>query len=359
LNKIIFNLFWWLNINLPAFPSRIIPFLERREFLSGLMKIPAVLFDLALFYLLYLFSKKIDPKGKNNKLLIFIFVLLNPILIYLSSLWGQVDSVNLFFILLSVYLLLYTQKAFVSLSVFTLALLVKPTGLIFLPVYMIYFYKKFGLKILFFAFIISNIIFFASFLLFYKNGNIILFPYITYWQRVIGGQSMINISNSAFNFWSINPQFMKIKDIVKVIGPVSYKIIGFGMVVISYLYIVVKYFKNINIKNISSFFYAMFLTGYSYVMFSTRMHERYFVYLLPFIFLMGLKEKIYLKWTLFLSVLFFLNIYSSWMVVDVSWMSLKNTTIVSLLSIINFLTFLYFLFKINRRFFVKSGPFFK
>ena len=349
----VFNLLWWLNLKIPFFPSKIFTFLGTREYTVGFYKIPAIIFDLILAYLCYLFAKKLFPKDKQKHLLIIVMILFNPVFIYISSLWGQIETIVLSLFMISIYLLVYSKKPVSSFVLFVLSFLVKPVVIIFLPIYLIYFLKNYGWKKLFFSLIIGNLVFWLSFLPYYKNGNIFIYPYITYFQKILLSQSMSNVSNSAFNFWTIFPGLMNMKDTIKIVGPLSYKAIGFILVCISYIVITRLYLKKA--KNITVFFCSLFLTGFSYIMFATRMHERYWVYLLPFLFLIGLKERKYLKWTIFLSILFFLNIFYAWSVPYFNWInSLKNNITILLLSIINFLSFLYFLFKINSRFLIKS-----
>ncbi len=65
---LVHSLYWWLNIHIPLTPSNIIFFLEKIIFLAGLMKIPAILADLGIAFLIFLFAKKIIPKNKKIRL---------------------------------------------------------------------------------------------------------------------------------------------------------------------------------------------------------------------------------------------------------------------------------------------------
>ncbi|MBI5127257.1 hypothetical protein HZA76_02265 [Candidatus Roizmanbacteria bacterium] len=346
LKNVIFNLGWWLNIHLSVFPSNIIFFLEKKEMVLGLMKLPAIIFDLGLFFLLFLFAKKITPKSKKNWLWVFYFILLNPVFIYLSSLWGQVESVNLFLIFTSVYLLLYSRQAMLSLLFFILALLIKPTALIFLPVYLIYFLKKFDMKKLLTSFLVGNVIFWLMFLPFYKSGNVLFFPYLTYWQKIISGQSMPFVTNSAFNFWSVFPFLSHVKDQSLFLNLFSYRVLGVLITIILYLFVILRNIKKI--RQETTFSKVAFLTGFSFIMFFTRMHERYFIYLLPFLFLIVLKEKKYLIWLISCSIIFFLNVYYSWSVPYADFIGiLKNNFTVSLISSLNVFLFFKLLLKMN------------
>lgn len=352
----VFNVLWWLNLKLPFFPSKIFSFLSTREYTTGFYKIPAIIFDLILAYLCYLFAKKLFPKDKQKHILAVSLILFNPMFFYISGLWGQIEAIVLSFFLISVYLLIFSKKPVLSFVFFVLSFLVKPVIIIFLPIYIIYFFKKYRWKAIIHSLIIGNLIFWLSFLPFYKSGNIFIYPYTTYFNKIILSQSMDRVSNSAFNFWSIDPKLMQIKDTAKIVGPFSYQVIGLIIVIVFYSMIVSLYLKKT--KSITAFFYSIFLTGFTYIMFSTKMHERYFIYLLPFIFLISLKEKKYLKWFLFLSILFFFNLFYSWSIPYFHWMGpLKNNTTISLLSLINFLSFVYLLFKINGRFLVEAGLF--
>lgn len=348
LKKPLVDLFWFFNIHLPFFPSKIMFFLEKREYSLVLMKLPVIIFDFLLFYIVYLFAKKIRPKSKSNFQSVAVFVLLSPIFIYLSSLWGQVESINIFFILLSFYLLLYSNFSLISLPIFTIALLIKPVCLIFLPVYLIYLFKKFNLKKLLITTVISILIFILFYLPFYKTGNFFLYPFLTYLNKSIGNQSLVYVTNSAFNFWSILPWMGNVKDQSLFLGFISYQLIGIFFTTGFYCYIIFK-----NIKNIvkESFFYqSLFLTGFSYLMFATKMHERFFVYLLPFLFFMFLKQKRYFIWLVIFSTLVFINLYFSWSVPSLDFISkIKTPVMISFLSLINLFCFIKLLYANHRR----------
>jgi Gpi18-like mannosyltransferase len=356
LKQQVFNLLWWLNLKIPLFPSKIFSFLGTRQYTTGFYKIPAIIFDLILAYLVYLLAKKLFPKNERKHLIIVSLILFNPMFFYISGLWGQIETIVLTFFLISLYLLLFSKKPVLSFVFFVLSFLVKPVVIIFLPIYIIYFLKNYRWKEIINSLIIGNLIFWLSFLPFYKSGNIFTYPYTTYFNKIILSQSLDKVSNSAFNFWSIFSGLMQIKDTTKIVGPVSYQRLGFIIVAVLYAVIISKYLKQT--KSLTTFFYALFLTGFVYLMFATKMHERYFIYLLPFLFLVSLKEEKYFKWSLFLSILFFLNVFYSWSIPYFDWMALfKNNLTITCLSLINFLSFGYLLFKIDGRLFIKPKPF--
>lgn len=337
----IFNILWWLNIKIPFFPSKIFTFLGTREYTVGLYKLPAIIFDLILAYLCYLFAKKLFPKNKQKHILAASLILFNPMFFYISSLWGQTETIVLSFFLISIYFLMFSKKPILSFIFFILSFLVKPVMVIFLPIYIIYFLKNYGVKKVIFSLFISNIIFWLFFLPFYRNGNLPLFPYVTYFEKILLSQSMSNVSNSAFNFWTIFPILMHTADTGKIIGPFTYRAMGYAIVAILYLIIIASYLKRT--KSIAAFFSSLFLTGFSYIIFSTKMHERYFVYLLPPLLLAALKVKKLIKWYVFFSILFFINLYYSWSIPYFDLIGiLKNNITIIVLSLTNFFSFLYF-----------------
>lgn len=149
-----------------------------------MLKLPAIFFDLGLAWILVLFTKKLVPNKKNLRLLIASLILFNPVFIYNSSLWGQIDVIHLFFVLVSIYLLLFTKRNILSGVFFVLSLLVKPTNLVFIPIYRIMFLNKYGLLKTIKTIIISNLIFLVFFKPFLIKFDLSA-PYFIYWQKII------------------------------------------------------------------------------------------------------------------------------------------------------------------------------
>ena len=100
-----------------------------------LYKLPMILADLGILWLLPKFFKKY-----KNKIIVSLLWAFNPVAIYVSSMMGQVDIIIALFILISLYFAkkqkIYYASIFVALSA-----LIKPIGLILIPIYAIYYYK--------------------------------------------------------------------------------------------------------------------------------------------------------------------------------------------------------------------------
>lgn len=98
-----------------------------------LLKLPAILADIALALLLYAFAR--ERLGEREALTVFALFALNPAVGLDSALWGQVDSV--FMLPLFLGMLFLAKGAFaLSAFFFALALLVKPQTLIFAPLWL-------------------------------------------------------------------------------------------------------------------------------------------------------------------------------------------------------------------------------
>lgn len=99
-------------------------------------KLPMILADLAIVFLL---PKLFDDRKKRN--LVQILWLLNPLAIYVSSMMGQVDIIIALFLLLSL-INLKKQRNFISVIWVAISALIKPIGLILIPLIAINEFQK-------------------------------------------------------------------------------------------------------------------------------------------------------------------------------------------------------------------------
>lgn len=335
------NLIWFLNVNIPAFPSNLVHLINAREFLAGMMKFPGIFSDLGVAYVCYLFAKKLFPKNPSAHFLSLVFILFNPAFIYNSSLWGQIDPLAIFLSLLAFYLLIFKKRPVLSAVFFVLAVLVKPTVIIGLPFFGYFLVKEHGLNQIIKSFIIGNLVFIAMFLPFYKSGNLFLFPYIKYASMIVTGQSQDTVSVSAFNIWSIIPGLEKIKDSALILNFLAYRLLGQLILLIVFGLIFYRFIKSKN-KSLSGLL-LIYLTYTAAFLFLTRMHERYIVFGLPFLAINALNDKTKIKIFLIASLISFSNLYYSWAAISVESLIkiIRNPWFVSVLSIINLLIFIY------------------
>lgn len=96
-----------------------------------LLKLPSIAADIATSYLIYRLARKyLSPE---TSVLLAAFYVFNPAVFINSTFWGQVDSFFTLIIVAAVTLLAEKRTALASVM-FTAAVLMKPQGLIFLPV---------------------------------------------------------------------------------------------------------------------------------------------------------------------------------------------------------------------------------
>jgi len=100
-------------------------------FFTLLLKLPSIVADIATAFLIYKLAKKY--LAVEMSLLLAAFYTFNPAVLINSTIWGQVDS---FFTLIIVAALVVLTEKKIDLAtvLFTAAILMKPQGIIFLPV---------------------------------------------------------------------------------------------------------------------------------------------------------------------------------------------------------------------------------
>lgn len=309
LPKLIFSLIWWLNINIPLFPSNLVHLVDNKFFIAGMLKLPAIFVDLGLAYLFYIFAKKLIPQNKKLRLFIPSLILFNPAFFYNSAYWGQIDVIPIFLVLVSYYFLVFSERYILSGIFFTLALLVKPTAFVYLPIYIFFFIKKFGSFKFIKTLVISNILFIVSFMPFLERLDL-LTPYSIYQTQILEAQSLPFVTNGAFSFWYLITQFRGIKDMTPFFFGITFRMWGF---LVTGTFLALLMYSSKKIKNTShALFFASFFAAFASFLFLTKMHERYLMLPLPFLLLIASRDQKYLKWFYLLSLISFINLYHNW-----------------------------------------------
>lgn len=337
-------LLWQLNILFPLFPSAIVTWFDSREAIAGFMKIPSIVADIGVALLLY----KMVVKYKNNHLdglYAVVFYLFNPFVWYTSALWGQIESISLFFVVLSYYVLLYGEKKYMPFIIFTFALLFKQTSFVFLPILTIAYLKKNSVQDFLVSIVLCLIIFCLAFIPFYTQGNILLYPFITYFTRILTASGIPFASNHAFNFWALITQWKDIPDSTKGWG-LSYRYWGYVCSIFLLLPIFWKYTKRA--LSSKSLYFTSLVTAFTVYLFFTRMHERHIQQALLFLIPFAVVDKRLRVLYIVLSFIHMVNLYHNWSAIR--WEPLLaiilsaftvNTLIVSLIAIYGYIMFLY------------------
>lgn len=293
------NFFLYLNNLLPAFPSFLVPLFNHENMQYGFLKLPGILSDLGIGLLIFKFFQA--RKIKHPYLLTSLY-LFNPAVIYLSSVWGQIEPITNFFLLLSLYLVFLgkTDRAkSSSLIFFTFAVLVKQTALWFIPFYLFIWIKRLTLKTLLLSSIFSILIFFFSYLPFGLTPVEALKNYLL----TLSGSSN-GIADAAWNFWHLlfpwNPSDSF------VLGFLSIRTVSIILLLGLLTYLLNKLYRQYSDRR---FFFFLFIWSLVVFFLQTRVHERHLAPALIFGLLSFIESPIWWMGFLGLSLFHFLNLF--------------------------------------------------
>ncbi len=329
--------------------SSVLPYIGNREMvLVAFMKIPAILSDLGIAYLVVKFTSKIDKKIKlEQKILFAALVLFNPAFFYNSSYWGQIDSIPLFFVVWSIYLLL-EKKYVASPIVFITALLMKQTAVLFLPLYFIfYLWKVHRIDVFFKSLGACLLVFYVSYIPFIPKGGSLLYPIVEH-IKIASTFGSTYLSITAYNFWWIVSGQRWILDSKTIFGVYfgTYATLFFLMI---YLTVIILFLRGK--KTIKNIFWSLFLIGVTGFLVLTKMHERHLIIALPFLLLMCLYSKKYISLYGFFSLFHLLNLYDAWHKPNIVFLNIALNNQIVIFSLI----FAAYLFTISEFFlFVRS-----
>ncbi len=241
-----------------------------------LIKSPANIIDIITSFLIFMIVKKYS--GFKTAFLIMLSYLFNPAIIYNSAIWGQVDSINTIFILLTLFFMVSGKLELAGISM-AIAILTKPLSLLILPLFIILTIKILRIKILSIktqilrlteiSMISSGVFVILALPFYFRSLKItdilvkIIRPYTT------GYNEYSYTSLNAFNLWAY-PGFWKPDDIPFLF--LSYRIwsyILFGTLFLYILYVTVKTRDNRII------YFASAVLFFGFFMLFTRVHERY------------------------------------------------------------------------------------
>jgi Gpi18-like mannosyltransferase len=109
-----------------------------------MLKIPSIIADIVTAYFIYKIGKKYI--SSQTSILLTTFYIFNPAVFIDSTFWGQVDSIFTLLIVISVFLL-SEKKIYASSAMFVAAILMKPQGIIFIPVLFFEIIREKNLKV--------------------------------------------------------------------------------------------------------------------------------------------------------------------------------------------------------------------
>lgn len=234
------------------------------SYFTLMLKIPSIIADIVTAYFIYKLGKKY--LSSVISILISSFYIFNPAIFIDSVFWGQVDSFFTLFIVIAVFLL-SEKKITASSAVFAAAILMKPQGIIFLPILFFELVRGRSLK----SFIYSALSAMATALIiiipFSLNGQNPLWIFNLY-SKTIAEYPYASVNG--FNFFSlIGANYIKDTDTLFVF---NYHTWGIIFIVVTTLISWFVYIKNNN-RNFVSAIALLQIAGV--FTFSVGMHERY------------------------------------------------------------------------------------
>ncbi|WP_147565901.1 glycosyltransferase 87 family protein [Clostridium tyrobutyricum] len=266
---------------------------------SILLKLPSIIADIGTAYLIYRLVKKYI--SVESGLLLSVFYIFNPAVFIDSTLWGQVDSFFALLIVISVFLICEGKAVFSSV-IFTLSVLMKPQGIIFLPVLLFEIIRRRNIG-LFIKCLISAIATTVVVILPFSSGQNILWIFKLY-SKTISEYPYASVNG--FNFYSLIGA--NYKQSSSILFTFSYSTLGIIAIAAITLFAGYIYIKNRN----KSFAFAAALVQIAGVFtFSTGMHERYLfpALVLSILSYVYLKDKRFFTLCIGYSITVYANIY--------------------------------------------------
>lgn len=263
-------------------------------------KVLILVFDLLSGLIVYKIIKNHLPK---RALLITAIYLLNPVILLDGVVWGQNDSILIFLLLLSCYLLFERSKYKLAVFIFSLAFLVKFQAITALPVIGIFILKRYKPK----QWLISLLIGVSTIIVlsypFYLNSN----PFSGLLELAQKSSSIYPYTSiNAFNFWAFNGFW---KSDTRDFLFTNFHQIGTALFLIFLLPILLKLFLQKKITSIN-YYFGISLSFLAFFLLLTRMHERYLAPYFAFSILLSiLSFKEYLATYILLSIISSLNIF--------------------------------------------------
>lgn len=314
ISHIVYSAAWYLNTHVPAFPSGVMKYFDSHLVYAIILKIPATLADLGIAYIAYkTVNRMYKSKNAAAALIAACMVLFNPVFLYNSALWGQIDAIPLFFVMAALYTA-YSggQRGLAASGIcFSLALLSKQSAIIFLPLYLIVVIRRSTFADAARTVFAALVVFWIMFLPFSK-GSLMVYAFPTYISKMVLVSGLPFASNHAFNTWAVVTGWKDVKDTTVFLG-VSYSMFGY---IVASLLLLLPYMKLISLKTLTErhAYTIAFLTAFTVYLFFTRIHERHLLMavalLIPAAAMIPRETYLFMA----LSVLHALNLYHNWSV---------------------------------------------
>jgi Gpi18-like mannosyltransferase len=229
-----------------------------------LLKIPPITADVITSFIIY----KLAKKYLNSVISIFLaaFYIFNPAVFIDSTFWGQVDSFFTLLIFIAIYLLHEKKYAFSS-AMFAVSILMKPQGIIFLPILFFELVRQRKIKNFIFSALAALVTILVIIIPFSINQQNPLWI-VNLYTKTISEYPYASVN--AFNFFSLIGGNYKSYNTNLFL--VNYHTLGMLFIVITTLIGWFVYIKGNNRKYVSAIALLQIAGVFT---FSVGMHERY------------------------------------------------------------------------------------
>lgn len=270
----------------------------------AISKMFPILADLgiAAILLFFRFPESRSDSG-NQRIILALFYLFNPVSLIDGAWWGQVDSLGVFLFLLALLSLL-NSKPYLSGFLFMLSMMTKLQNMIYGPLFFLFAWQTLGWDGLRKTVIGATVGFFGLNIEFFLSKNM---------DRVITSLTSNYdyfpwMSLNAFNLWWIvsYAQGMQVTDKLTMIGLTNAKTIGLLLFSSFYLFALIRQ------KNLKTFLENLIVINAAFFLFMTESHDRYLFPTTVFLLLLApFKGSTFKGYYILFSLLYFYNLHTA------------------------------------------------
>lgn len=275
------------------------------------IKIISNIFDILTAFVIFKIIKKYSKKWA---LLGSILYLLNPSIIFNSSVWGQIDAIPTFLIVYSLYQLEEKKSLVKSFIINALSFLIKPLNVSILPLILLRAIKNFSTQKILKAFGISVLAFFIVTVPFFSND-----PILGPFKHLFGSLNTYPYTSiNAYNFWTF---FGWWRPDTTLWFNLSYHTWGFILYTLVLCIILIPYLRKKVKVGAQLDYFACALSSFGFFLFLTRMHERHLfpVFALLIISACIFRSRILIVSYVMLAIINFLNLFYSYYYYNVTF----------------------------------------
>lgn len=270
-------------------------FLINDSVFTLILKLPSIVAEIILGIFIY---KQLVPKSFIWATMGLTFILFNPVFIFNSSVWGQIDGLFSLALIMSIYFL--NKGRLIPSTIFlSLGFLIKPQAIALLPLFALFLIRNFSVKNLSQLIIPFLLTVFSLSLPFFINQPFSGLPKL--FSKMVSDYSFTSLY--AYNFWGMIGFWIPDNTLW---SGLSYQTWGYILLASYWIVVGYLYFK----KKLSVYALATLATlGFFFL--PTRVHERYLYPAIVFLILLAAyhKSRLLLILSGALTFLHLLNLY--------------------------------------------------